>query len=108
MQSPHYIGFPAIVTCGIEGNEVVDDLAKEALTQPRAEAVLPMSRQQSGRSAMRTAQGIADAILQQDGTWLSRTSNKFVTTANERQAMLKITDRRAQRHIYILRCFCHT
>ena len=68
MQSPHYIGFPAIVTCGIEGNEFADDLAKEALTQPRAEVVLPISRQQAGKSAMRTAQGIADAMLQQDGT----------------------------------------
>ena len=94
--------------CGIEGNEIADNLAKTALDKPRADIILPISRQLAAKNIKSTALGIADAMLLQDQTWLSKPASKLNTTAAERRNMLKIIDRRTQRQIYKLRCFCYT
>ena len=94
--------------CGIEGNEIADNLAKTALDKPRADIILPISRQLAAKNIKSTALGIADAMLLQDQTWLSKPASKLSTTAAERRNILKITDRRTQRQIYKLRCFCYT
>ena len=94
--------------CGINGNEIADNLAKGALDKPRADITLPISRQLAGRKIKNTAQGIADAMLLQDQTWLSRSVSKLTSTTAEKKDMLKITDRRTQRQIYKFRCFSYT
>ena len=94
--------------CGINGNEIADHLAKGALDKPRVDVVLPISRQLAARKIKSTALGIAEAMLLQDPTWLSRSASKLISTTVEKTAMLKITDRRTQKQIYKLRCFSYT
>ena len=94
--------------CGINGNEIADHLAKGALDKPRVDVVLPISRQLAARKIKSTALGIAEAMLLQDPTWLSRSASKLISTTVEKTAMLKITDRRTQKQLYKLRCFSYT
>ena len=94
--------------CGIDGNEIADHLAKQALDKQRADTTLPISRQLAARKIKSTAHGIADAMLLQDQKWLSRPASKLISTATEKKEMLKITDRRTQRQIYKFRCFCYS
>ena len=94
--------------CGITGNEEADTLAKQALLNQEVEVTLPISRQLMARKILHKALDLHETALQQNQAWQNRSCSKLKATHAERQGMLKIIDRRTQRQIYKLRCFCYT
>ena len=71
----------------------------------KIEVILSISRQLMARNILHNARSVHQTVLQQNQMWQSKYCSPLKATHAERQALLKITDRRAQKQMYRLRCF---